>query len=225
MAGGLSAGVLSWRGGEATYGYFRPATVIIQMMGRPEPSSTPATRAAADAKNAAVAFGLLGAALGIALGVAGGLAQGSSRAAGAAAAVGGLLGAALGGGVAWALTILDYRIRDPSSHSLLLPLVLHGGIGAAVGAAGGLALALGHNSRAQAARAAAGGALGGALGAIVYEVVSALAFPLAETVQTIAVSWGPRLVDRLLIAIFASMAAGLAIGGSRAQPAPPRNPV
>jgi hypothetical protein len=217
LAAGLGAGLVSWLGGEMTYGSFRPATVMIQMMGRPEPSTTPATRAAADAKNAAVAFAMLGAALGLALGLAGGLSRGSARAAVRAAFIGGAIGGSLGGAMAWVLTILDYRIRDPSSHSLLIPLLLHGGIGAAVGAAGGLALGLGLDGRTSTARAAAGGALGALLGAVLYEVIGAIAFPLAETVQTIAVSWPPRLLDRLLIATLTAAAAGVAVGDRRAR--------
>jgi hypothetical protein len=220
LAAGLGAGLVSWLGGEATYGAFRPATVMTQMMGLPEPSTTPATRAAADAKNAAVAFAMLGAALGLVLGLAGGLARGSARAAAQAALLGGGLGSLLGAAMAWTLTILDYRFRDPSSHSLLIPLLLHGGIGAAVGAAGGLALGLGLDGRAAAARGAAGGALGALLGAAIYEVIGAIAFPLAETVQTVAVSWTPRLLDRLLIAIPAAATAALAIGDPRARSTP-----
>jgi hypothetical protein len=123
----------------------------------------------------------------------------------------------LGSVIAWALTILDYRIRDPSSHSLLIPLLLHAGIAAAVGAGGGLALGLGLGSRPAAARAAAGGALGGLLGAVLYEVIGALAFPLAETVQTIAVAWPPRLLDRLLIAIPAAVIAASAVNSRQYQ--------
>jgi len=218
LAASLGAGIVSWLGGEATYGSFRPATVITLVMGAPELSTTPATRAAADAKNAAVAFAMLGAALGLALGLAGGLSRGSRRAAAQAALIGGGLGGLLGAVTAWALTILDYRIRDPSSHSLLIPLLLHAGIAAAVGGGGGLALGLGRGGRPAAVRAAAGGALGGLLGAVLYEVIGALAFPLAETVQTIAVAWSPRLLDRLLIAIPAAVIAASAVGGRQDQP-------
>jgi hypothetical protein len=220
IAAALGAGLASWLGGEITYGSFRPATVMIQMMGRPELSATPATRAAADAKNAALAFAMLGAALSLALGVVGGLSRRSARAAVHAALIGGPIGGSLGGAMAWVLTILDYRIRDPSSHSLLIPLLLHGGIGAAVGAAGGLALGLGLEERDSTARAAAGGALGALLGAVLYEVIGAIAFPLADTVQTIAVSWPPRLLDRFLIATLTAALAGVAVGERHARSMP-----
>src|SRR5262249_2635286 len=147
---GLGAGFVSWLGGEAAHGYFRPGMVIVEVFGVPRPNVTPATQAVADGKNAAAAFGLLGATLGMALGWVGGRARRSARAGIRAALVGGALGGALGAATAGPMPILDLRIRDPLSLSLVLPMLLHSGIAAAVGVAGGLALGLGLGGRGQA---------------------------------------------------------------------------
>ena len=55
-----------------------------------------------------------------------------------------------------------------------------------------------------------GGLLGAAVGAVAFEVVGALAFPLALTTRPIPVTWGSRLVAHLLVAVCAAAGAAVA---------------
>jgi hypothetical protein len=169
--------------------------------------------AAAVAKNAGLAFLILGAALGGGLGAAGGLARGSRRAAVQATWAGLVLGIVATGVMSLALlpayNTYQRRHPDEAARDLLLPLLVHAGIWSAAGAAGGLALALGLGERGPMARAVLGGFLGAAVGTVAYELAGAF-FPAARTAQFVSATWETRLMARLAVTLLA--AAGAAIG-------------
>src|SRR4051812_26820812 len=80
VAPGVVAALASWGLGEAAVDTFLPKTHVVQGSGGPMTIASPAERMATQSKNAALAYGLLGAVLGAAFGLAGGLARGSARA-------------------------------------------------------------------------------------------------------------------------------------------------
>jgi hypothetical protein len=219
LAAGLAAGVISWLAGEAAYGFFAPTTAPTRLMGGPVVDAVNnATRAAADAKNTALASGLLGAAVGLIMGLAGGLARRSPRAAAGAALVGLTLGAAAGAGMSSVLFPIYYRNERFIVDDLGRAMLLHAGVWGAVGAAGGLAFGLGLGGRSRAVRALLGGLVGAALATALYEVVGAAAFPLARTYRPLATGWGPRLLARLAVAVLSAAGAALAVQSPRARP-------
>jgi hypothetical protein len=187
--------------------------------------TTEMIRAQTAARATAASLGFLaqGALLGLAAGLAGGLARRSPRAGLMAGAIGAVVGGAAGGLAALPLCLAFYRHYDVQSSDLLTPLLVHGGIAAAIGATGGAALGAGLGGRHRMARGAAGGLLGALGGAMAYEVIGALAFPLAQTHMPIAATGTTRLLARLVITILAALGASWAAqeprGGARAAPA------
>jgi hypothetical protein len=82
---------------------------------------------------------------------------------------------------------------------------------------GGLAFGLGLGAnRRRLARAAIGGLIGAALGAAVFELLGAVAFPLANTPRPLALTWTARLVARLLVASLAAIGAAAMIASEPA---------
>jgi hypothetical protein len=212
LAAGLGAGAVAGLGGEAVSAFFNPAVVPTTLRGGTVVLATNnATMVAAAIQNAALASGLLGAALGLALGLAGGLSRGDRRAATRAASVGLVLGAIAGAGMGLALGPIYYRYERYIADGLIRPMLLHGGVWGAVGAAAGLAFGLGLGGGARAARAVLGGLIGALLGTVFYEVVGAVAFPLARTVQPLALTWGPRVLARFSVAVLTALGAALAV--------------
>ncbi len=105
---------------------------------------------------------------------------------------------------------------------MLLPILLLGGIWSAVGAAGGLAFGIGMGGRDRILLGALGGLVGAALGTILYEVLGAMAFPIAETGSPIAATSPTRLLGRVMVTLSAAAGAAIMIQGSpKSQAAKP----
>ncbi len=213
---GLLAGTLAWLAGEASLAAFRPPTARSVVFGRVVDRATYPDQAAANFKNALLAYAELGALLGLALGLAGGIARASSNAAVAAGASGAALGATLASAAALVALSAYFRAEDQNqeelARDLLLPLLVHAGAWAASGLAAGFALALGlgidgRGGRARAVRMATAGLIGAALGALVYELVGATVFPEARTAEPVSRTWATRLMARLAVAVLASVIA------------------
>jgi len=218
LGAGILAGLASWLLGEAVLDYFRPPSRIVIAMGIPMNVPSQAGEHGAITRNSVLAFGLLGATLGLALGMAGGLARGSWPDASRGALVGLSAGAVAGAAATPALVPIYFRtiIEDPLASGLTVPLLVHGGIWAAVGAAGGLALGIGSGARrAHLMKIVLGGLVGGLLGAVVYEMLGAFAFPMAATTKPISETWGTRLIARLSVAILAAVGAAWGVNESR----------
>ena len=203
---GLLAGLLAWSVGELTVKAFRPPTHVQNVMGQAIERATFEDRAAADAKNATLAYTAFGLLLGAGLGAAGGMARGSSRRAALGAATGGGLGAVLSFGAALMLLPVYFRAEDMSqaelSRDLTIPLLVHVGCWSAAGLAAGVAYGIGRGGgSSRVACAALGGALGGAVGAALYEVFCASALPHSGSTTPLPWSMTARLVARVLVAV------------------------
>jgi hypothetical protein len=212
VGAGLLAGVMSWVAGEAALTAFKPELEEAHGMGVVLLLPSRKGEIKADTQNAALAFGLLGAILGLGLGITGGLVPEAIRIRrGAIAALTGLaVGGALGVGASLALVPVfnQARMANPLSLDLTIPMLVHAGIWAAVGAGGGLAFGLGlGGDRRRIARATIGGLVGGALAAVAYEMIGALVFPLADTPRPLSLTWGTRLLARLLVTTLAAAGA------------------
>ena len=236
LGAGLLAGLVSWYGGERAFGHFQP------VMTRPpnwsklnyyerqniDAAIHRVARRSSEARNAAVAFGLLGATLGGALGLFGGLARGAIGPALMAAVVGVVVGGGAGAGTSYLLTPVFMTHLDPDAPSHV-PLLSRGAILLAVGAAGGLAFGLGVGGRRAWARALLGGLAGALLGTLVFEMGSSTLFPLVRHDQPIPGVQEQslvRLLVHLSVAVCAALGAALVVhegrsAASAAKPSPP----
>jgi hypothetical protein len=214
----LTAGVLAAAAtgivGEKYYNYFIP-----------NPAGDPhdmvafdRSKAVSDARNSALAYGILGGSLGLALGLGGGLARGSLFRSVFAAGVGGLAGA--GGAVALSYQLMPvFRANlNPQEPSILLPLLIHGAIWSAAGAAGGLAFGLGLGGFARTIRCLIGGIVGALLGTAVFEVAVATALPLTKIEDLIGPDQVVRLLPLACVAIFAALGAAMMATASTRRP-------
>lgn len=207
LTAALLAGLGSWLVGERFSGYYKPSHEAAS-----QPYSFTALRAeklVADSRNTAIAYGSLGVLLGVGLGLAGGLARRANLAALAAAAGGGLLGGVAGVGLSYALVPVYLREVDPVQPTLLLPLMIHGGIWTAIGAASGLAFGLGRGGWSRIFRATLGGAVGAMLGTVAFVVLQAVAFPLHQNEELLGPTPALRLAAVLCVAL--SVAAGVVV--------------
>jgi hypothetical protein len=227
LGAGILAGSASWAIGEGLLHTFRPPLERTETMGHIIMKARYPDQAAADFKNATLAFTLLGAVLGASLGYAGGLARGSNRSgirAGLAAMV---LGSILAGTGSLALLPAYFReearSKEDLSRDLTLPLIVHAGTCAAAGLAGGLGLGLGLGlGPAGLIKVGLGGLIGAALGAALYVILGAVLFTGGKITVLLATTWYHRLVDRLLVAALTGyLAATFAVLAPRREPGVP----
>ena len=216
--GGLMAGLVAFGVGEAMYKVIPVERVPQDVMMTNHKAMLPSleTENAAMAKNAALAFGVLGICLAGSLGMAGGLARWSMTAATKAGLLGAVLGLVLGGGLS--LSLLPFSLQaqfDYSDHDLLISLVMHGLIWGLLGASAGLAFAIGLGKRHLLGRALTAGSIGAVLGAVFLELIGAAFFASAATVKPISETWPTRLLARLLVTIGTAAALMLLSFGPR----------
>ncbi len=212
LTAGVIAGFASWLIGETIHGRFAPPDGRTGVRLSPtQIKSLRTARNAAEAFEATIAFGALGAVLGLALGLAGGCARRSAQGALIAAIAGTIFGGAAGAIVPRVILPIYYWLHNPDRDDLMLAVLTHGGNWCVIGAAAGAAFGIGLGGRGRTLRALLGGLLGATAGALVYEIVGALAFPLDGTSEPVSATWVTRLFARLAVAILAS--AGAAIGG------------
>lgn len=225
LGAGLVAALASWLAGEATLKTFVPPPKA--MIPGPLGGTTPemlAAKLAADIKNTALNYGLGGAILGLSLGMAGAVAAASPRRVPLGSASGLVLGGGAAAGLAAALTPVFHHYYDPAAPSMLLPLLILGGIWTATGAACGMAFGLGLGGRGFVARTLVGGALGAILATVAFEVIYAVAFPLGGSEQVILPDRPSRLVASLCVALFTAGGAAWSIQPPRGGVARPPRP-
>jgi hypothetical protein len=227
LAAGVVTGLVAWVGGEACVELIKPPRHNVNSRGIIVAVTDRREVAVADAKNAGLAFALLGIAVGGGLGVAGGLGRRSSRAALWAGLLGVALGAAAGAGMSLALLPLynTYKVRHPdeASRDLVLPLLVHLGVWSVVGAAGGLTFGVGLGVRGVLPKVVFGGLVGAAVGTAVYELVGAAAFPAAKTAQFVSATWPTRLFARLAVTVAAALGVVLAVAEQPSSPVEPES--
>jgi hypothetical protein len=213
---GLAAGLVSWLIGEGVATAFQPPMQTQHMMGQVIRKATFEDQSAADFKNAAVAFGVLGGVMGVVLGLAGGTARRSTPAGVRGATIGLLVGTLLGAVTSFMILPFYFHALDVAkealSRDLVLPALVHSGIWAACGLAGGLAFGVGLDAgRARIFNAALGGLIGGALGAVVYEMIGATGIVEGETTSPLPINWKARLLARVLVATLSALFAAVII--------------
>ena len=219
MTAGLLAGLVAWLGGEACLNLIKPPRHAANSKGLVLNVTDRREIANVEAKNAGLAFAILGGSLGLGFGVAGGLTRRSRRAATIAAVLGLVVGAAGGAGMSLALLAPynHYKARNPddAARDLILPLLVHAGIWSAVGSLAGLVYGFGLGERRRLSRIVLGGLAGAAFGTVAYELIGAAAFPAAQTTQFVSATWPTRLLARLAVAVSAAVGVALAIDESR----------
>jgi hypothetical protein len=229
LAASLIAGLVAWLGGEATYRTFRAVHVRPPnwndmgpyeqraYLGDEELAQIPP----AESKNAALAYGLLGAALAGALGLAAGLSRGSVTAGATAAVLGVVVGAAAGAAMAPVMIPIFYRhhTHEPGPTLMLLPLLVRAGIWVPIGVAAGLALGLALGDHKRIPSALIGGLLGATIGTIAFEATNAVAFPLERVVAPVPLEKLQRLLTHFCVAIFTGLFIVMAVRQTSKKPA------
>ena len=123
------------------------------------------------------------------------------------------------GFIIWGPVLYEkHRNDDPSATLLLMPMLIHLGLGCGVGLAGGVAFGIGAGASRplRLAEAALAGIVGAMVGTFVFEMAGAILFPLASTAYPFSATPGTRLLARLCVAGF------VALGALRALPSAPR---
>jgi hypothetical protein len=223
IAAGLIAGVASVLAGEVILGRYQ-GDLSPPLNIHPSPEDMRRWREAR-LYSATLTFAAMGGFLGLAMGVAGGLARRSASAGAQAALVGLSLGTAAAASISLALVSFFFKMHDPQSGDLILPLFTHGAIWSAVGAIGGLAFGLGLGGRGRWKVTLMGGLLGAAAATVVYEIVGALAFATSKTDLPLSSSITTRGMAQLLVTILSAAGAGLALRQPAEEEASPSSPV
>jgi hypothetical protein len=207
LAFGFIAGLSAWVGGELTYGLFRPRLLPTVVMGVSTLQPSAQTLHAADSKNGALAFGLLGCLTGLAMGIGGGVA-GRAPLRGVVVGVGAMiLGGLVGAGASLALIPFFFQGLVPDPSDLLTPVMVHAGIWGAIGAVGGLAFAIGMSRWRQLPDAIIGACIGSALATILFHCCGEMLFPESSSTQPLA-SWSTvRLMAMLLVSLAVALGA------------------
>ena len=218
LTAGLAAGGASWFVGESFVDRFKPEMHSVEKYGVTNQLPTAESLVSCEINNAALAFAILGGMLGAALGCSGGLARANVLAAGTASGAGLALGVVAGVLAPFFLVPVFHNHFDMVGQGLAVPLLMHGGIAAAIGAVAGLALGFGLGGWHRVTRCFVGGLVGGILGAMFYEVAGAVLFPLDKTYQPLSESSSSRLLARLLIAFGVAVGAILATQVSTRKP-------
>jgi hypothetical protein len=205
----ILAGVAAWLVGEPNLGRFKPSAAAAAEAYNFRALNQETARA--NAFNGALAFGVFGGVLGLALGLAGGLARRSPGGALVGALAGLILGTLAGALPSFAVMPYQWNHRndDPSTTLLLQPMLIHFGLWSAIGLAAGFAFGLGlYGLKAsRLIEAALAGLIGAMLGTFVFDMLGAILFPLAKTVNPFSETSGTRLLARLCVAGFVALGA------------------
>lgn len=225
LAAGILAGLVAGLAGEMNYKRFQPKFdllpnwknlspyVKLDHLANEDRTKTPPQ----EVKNAALAYGVLGALLGLGLGLTGGVARGSARSGLTAAVVGAVLACAAAALISVPVVPIFYRNLDPEKAALM-PFLTRGAIWIGVGAFAGLAFGLGHGGTKQMAAGFCGGLIGAVLGAVLFEVVTVMFFPLVRQLELIPTERKLRLLSHLMVAGMTALGAALAVGNMPKQP-------
>ncbi len=153
------------------------------------------------ARNAAVAYGLLGGILSLSLAATAGclLARFSLTRILTASLAGIALGGLLGAATSYALTPL--YLHRLGTADITLSLLVHLAIWSAIGAAAGVAFGIGCGTRKVLAGSMIGGITGGALAVVLFDVCGAF-FPFAHTERPLAEPANTRLAAAALLSVF-----------------------
>ncbi len=212
LTAGLLAGLIGWIAGERVYMIFEPTPAKARGTSVPpeEIERVEREQLVARTKEGAINFGVLGGVTALALGLMGGWARRNALAASIAAIAGLVLGSGVGTAAAVVLVRVFYRSVDPTSDSLIVPMLVHATLWASIGLTAGLAFGIGLGGRDRIIRVTVGAMLGAIGGALLCEVLGVLAFPLAKTHLPVSGSMTTRLCAHLALTLF--IAAGVSFG-------------
>jgi hypothetical protein len=171
--------------------------------------------------SAVLTYTAMGAFLGLAMGLAGGLDRRSVAVSARGAIVGLVAGSAGTAAVGFVVVSNFFKMHDPQSGDLLLPLISHGAIWSTIGMIGGLALGLGLADLARWKATLVGGLVGAAAATIIYEFVGALFFASNKTDLPVSSSIVTRALAQFLVAVFTAVGAVLASRSSPTSAAAP----
>jgi hypothetical protein len=222
LACGIAAGLLAWLGEEVAHDAFKPQLYRTEILGFVSMQPSIASQKAADYKNSALTFFILGCATGLAMGVAGGLV---ARLPSRGLLVG--LGAQAAGGLvavsaSLALVRLYYRHQVPDVNDLVTPALIQGGIWTPIGAVGGLAFAFGAGAgRRHLFTCIYSACIGAFLAAFLTQFAGAIVFPESRITDPVANSPLARLLATAMFSIMVAVGAAWGVLGARpAAPAP-----
>lgn len=209
------AGLAAWVAGEGMVDRIAPEVHASNLYGTVSMQPTLASIRAAEVKNGLLAFAILGGFVGVALGLAGGLSSRSPVRSALGAAVGLAAGIGVALGTAWVGGLAYRRWYDEVADNVLATLLFHGATWSTIGAVGGLAFGIGLGGRGRMVRGLVGGLLGGWLGTLLFELIGTAAFPMDRTFRPVPLSWGPRLLARMAVAVCVAIGTALALQPSR----------
>jgi hypothetical protein len=153
------------------------------------------------ARNAAVAYGLLGGIVALSLSMAAGcLPQRSSLTRRLTTGLAGIaLGALFGAAISYVVTPLYFNRLGTAD--VRLSILIHLAIWCAIGAAAGVAFGMGYGTRNVFTGSVIGGVTGGALAALLFDVCGAF-IPFARTERPLAEQADTRLAAAVLLSVF-----------------------
>lgn len=227
LLGGVLAGFLTWGIGEYSESvrpYWTPrGPTTAHVYGAPDlGAETIEMRQLSHWKRSALEYGTQGALLGAALGLAGGLTSKSWK----RALLAGFLGLLVGGLIAWrasyaALPFVNSFRSETVGDDVLTGFLTHLAGWLPAGLVGGLAFGLGLGGTRRVLGGLLGGLVGAILGTILYEIIGALAFPMANPSMAIGPNPAVRLVAALTLAVAIAAGAVATTREWRATVAPP----
>ena len=219
-ASALVAAFASFGIGEATHRWFRPELILQSVIGSAKAMlPTLETDYAATTRNAAVAFGALGACLAGALGVAGGCSRRSVKGAVVGGVGGLLLGGLLGAGISLAVIPPLLRVRYVySEYDMIVGFVIHGVPWGVIGGAGGAAFSLGRGDARSLGRLVLAGVFGALIGSIAFDIVGGLLFASAEVENPISETRTTRFLARLMVGMGTALGLMLSLSPRGSKP-------
>lgn len=221
LAFGLAAGILSWIIGEFTLNAFRPRLFTVTVLTQTFVQPTTESMNIANRKNAILGFAIFGSVVGLAMGIAGGIAS-RSVARGITAGLGGV---AVGATVATLASILllrlYYRGHVPDPNDLLTPIMVHGGIWAAIGAVGGLAYGVSVGAGRRLPQAIEGACVGAFFATVLFHLICGVFFPESRFAEPIGGESLIRLLSRLLVSVLIAVGAARGAQGRVVRPKKP----
>jgi hypothetical protein len=221
LVAGVAAGLLSFTGGEFAYGAFRPRLFKVDGPGMVSMQPSVESQHAADLKNAALAFAVLGCVTALAMGIAGGVA-GRSFGRGTMVGLGAQAGGSLVGSLAALvlLPLVSHRFGE-GTNDVVWRLVIHTAILSAIGAVGGLAFAIGMGCRRSLVRAVTATSVAAFLAAALIRLFDVCFSAHSAQVDLVARSSILRFVAMFVPSLLIAVGAATAIVGSvRLQQSP-----
>ncbi len=223
LSAGVVAGLFAFVGGEFGQEVFRPRLFLVEGPEMISMQPTLESRNAADLKNAAVQFAILGSATALAMGFAGGLLARSVR---RGVMVG--LGAQAAGSLVGSVTALSFlpsfeRRLIPGANNFLGPFLIHAAILAMIGGTSGLAFAIGMGrKRYFLTTTIAAASLGAVLASAIVRLCDVVLSAGSDHVDLVAGSSIVRLLAMFVPSVLIA-AGAVAAGAPGDEPSRPRN--